>query len=277
MRSSNLSSPAWVWRSHLILLAFGRKRRVNGAPPVRGATKKTKQKQFGIKKCRMAYRYRCTVKWNIGNSHRYIPSPRGHASGPVDNPIQKNKLFMGPLSPFKECCSIKLIKQAQKGAEREGNASLNLYFEVIWCYGSSCVTYSTRVAKYFDLAEIWGGGREVSDATGYNSGYWFLGVTMSVSPSYNELLCAHNLPADRADSLVDMTDHCKSKNRDRLLRICQRWPPWRHPSWWYGRMTDWSRSSEPYSTHEKRLSTAALTGLTDLQVCRWATTLHKGI
>jgi hypothetical protein len=87
------------------------------------------------------------------------------------------------------------------------------------------VTYSTRVAKYFDLAETWGGGPEVSDATGYNSGYWFLGVMMSVSPSYNGLLCPHNLPADRVDSLVDMTDHCKSKNHDRLLRICQRWPP----------------------------------------------------
>jgi hypothetical protein len=132
---------------------------------------------------------------------------------------------MGPLSPFKECCSIKRIKQAQKGAEREGNASSNLNFEVIWCYGSSCVTYSTRVAKYFDLAKTWGGGPEVSDATGYNSGYWFLGVTISVIPNYNGLLCAYNLPGDRADSLVDMTDHCKSKNPDHLLRICQQWPP----------------------------------------------------
>jgi hypothetical protein len=128
---------------------------------------------------------------------------------------------MGPLSPFKECCSIKRIKQAQKGAEREGNASSNLNFEVIWCYGSSCVTYSTRVTKYFDLAETWGGGPEVCDATGYNSGYWLLGVTISASPNYNGLLCAHNLPADRADSLVDMMDHFKSKNPNRLLRICQ--------------------------------------------------------
>jgi hypothetical protein len=87
------------------------------------------------------------------------------------------------------------------------------------------MTYSTRVAKSFDLTETWGGGPEVSDATGYNSGYWFLGVTISVSPNYNGLLCAHCLPADRVDSLVsDMTDRCKSKNPDHLLRICQQWP-----------------------------------------------------
>jgi hypothetical protein len=43
---------------------------------------------------------------------------------------------MGSLSPFKECCNIKQIKQAWKGVERESNASSNLNFEVIWCYRS---------------------------------------------------------------------------------------------------------------------------------------------
>jgi hypothetical protein len=43
------------------------------------------------------------------------------------------------LSPSEECCNIERIKQAWKGAERE-NASLNLNIEVIWWYGSSCMT-----------------------------------------------------------------------------------------------------------------------------------------
>jgi hypothetical protein len=96
---------------------------------------------------------------------------------------------MGPLSSSKECCGIKRIKQEQKGAEREGNASSNLNFEVIWCYGSSCMTYSTRVVKYFDLAETWGGGSEVSNVTGYNSGHWFLGMTISVTDFYVHTTC----------------------------------------------------------------------------------------
>ena len=50
---------------------------------------------------------------------------------------------------------------------------------------------------------------------------------------------------------VPMTDCCKSENPDRLLRICQQWPPWHHPLWWYEQMTDWSWSTELYSTHEK--------------------------
>ena len=54
-----------------------------------------------------------------------------------------------------------------------------------------CMTYSvTQVTKYFYLAETWRGGLEISDVTGYNSGYWFLGVTISVSHNYNGLLCA---------------------------------------------------------------------------------------
>jgi hypothetical protein len=36
------------------------------------------------------------------------------------------------------------------------------------------VTYSTQVMRYFDLAKTWGGGLEVSNVTGYSSGYWFL-------------------------------------------------------------------------------------------------------
>ena len=83
-----------------------------------------------------------------------------------------------------------------------------------WHYSSSCMTQSTRVVKYFDLAEAWGGGPEVSDVTGYNSGYWYLGITISVSPKYNGSLCAHYLPADRADSLVNMMDRCKSDSRE---------------------------------------------------------------
>jgi hypothetical protein len=37
------------------------------------------------------------------------------------------------------------------------------------------------------------------------------------------LLYAHYLPVDRVDSLVNVTDHCKAKNLDRLLKICQQW------------------------------------------------------
>jgi hypothetical protein len=33
-------------------------------------------------------------------------------------------------------CNVKCIKQARKRAEKEGNASSNLNFEVIWCYDS---------------------------------------------------------------------------------------------------------------------------------------------
>jgi hypothetical protein len=44
------------------------------------------------------------------------------------------------LSPSKECCNIKRIKQARKRTEREGNASSNLNIKVIWWYGSSCMT-----------------------------------------------------------------------------------------------------------------------------------------
>jgi len=75
--------------------------------------------------------------------------------------------------------------------------------------------------EIFDLAETWGGSHEIGDATGFNSGYWFLGTTLSVNPNYNGLLCAHYLSPDRANSLVDTTDHCKSENPDRLLRIYQ--------------------------------------------------------
>ena len=49
------------------------------------------------------------------------------------------------------------------------------------------------------------GGHKISDTTGSNSGYWFLGTTLSVNPNYNRLLCAHYLPGDGVDSLVDMT------------------------------------------------------------------------
>jgi hypothetical protein len=56
--------------------------------------------------------------------------------------------------------------------------------------------------EIFDLAEARRGSHEISDATGFNSGYWFLGTTLSI----NKLLHAHYLPTDRAGSLVDMVD-----------------------------------------------------------------------
>jgi len=68
-----------------------------------------------------------------------------------------------------------------------------------------------------NLGETWGGSHEISNATGFNLGYWFLRATLSVSPDYDELLCAHYLPANGADSLVDMMDHRKPENPDRLL------------------------------------------------------------
>jgi hypothetical protein len=82
-------------------------------------------------------------------------------------------------------------------------------------YGAVNTNYET-----FNLAETLGGGYEISDATGSNSGYW-LGTALSVNLNYNVLLCAHYLPADRADSLVDLADRCKSENPDFLLRIYQ--------------------------------------------------------
>jgi hypothetical protein len=96
---------------------------------------------------------------------------------------------------------------------------LNLNFEVVLWYGSSCVTNTSH--QIYDLAETWGGGYKISDATGSNSGYWFFGTTLPVNPNCNGLICAHCLPADRADSLVDTTDRFKSENPDRLLRIYQ--------------------------------------------------------
>jgi hypothetical protein len=74
--------------------------------------------------------------------------------------------------------------------------------------------------EIFDLAETWEGGQEVSDATGSNSGYWLLGTKLSVNANYNGLPCAHYLPADRAGSLVDMTDRCKSKSPDFVSITC---------------------------------------------------------
>ena len=58
-----------------------------------------------------------------------------------------------------------------------------------------------------NLAKTWGGSHKISNTTGFNSGYWFLGTTLSVSLNYDKLLCAHYPPADRVDSLVDTTDH----------------------------------------------------------------------
>jgi hypothetical protein len=64
--------------------------------------------------------------------------------------------------------------------------------------------------EIFDLAKTWIRSHEIRDATGFNLGYCFLGTTFSVS----RLLHEHYLPADRADSLVDTTDRCKSKTPD---------------------------------------------------------------
>ena len=75
----------------------------------------------------------------------------------------------------------------------------------------------------FSFSRILERGPEVSEATGYS--YWFLGTTLSINHNYNGLLCARYLPADNADSHMDMTDRCKSKNSDRLLRIRQQRPP----------------------------------------------------
>jgi hypothetical protein len=46
--------------------------------------------------------------------------------------------------------------------------------------------------EIFDLAKTWGEGHEISDTTGSNSGYWFLGMTLSV----NTDCYVHYLPAD---------------------------------------------------------------------------------
>jgi len=73
--------------------------------------------------------------------------------------------------------------------------------------------------EIFDLAETWGADHEISDVTGSNLGYWFLGTTLSVNPNYNKILCAHYLLADTVDLLVDMMDCCKSQNLNCLQRI----------------------------------------------------------
>ena len=70
--------------------------------------------------------------------------------------------------------------------------------------------------EIFDLAKTREGSHKISDVTGSNSGYWVLETALSVNPNYNGLLCAHYLPADRADSLEDTMDHHKSKNPDHL-------------------------------------------------------------
>jgi hypothetical protein len=71
-----------------------------------------------------------------------------------------------------------------------------------------------------DLAETWGGARNKQ----HDWLQFRLLVPRNDIPNYNRLLCAHYLPADRVDSLVDMTDRRKSENLDCLLRICQQWP-----------------------------------------------------
>jgi hypothetical protein len=75
--------------------------------------------------------------------------------------------------------------------------------------------------EIFDLAETWGESHEISNATGSNSGYWFLGTLSVSNPNYNGFPCTHYLPADRVDSFVDMINRCKSSSPDRLLRIYQ--------------------------------------------------------
>jgi hypothetical protein len=52
-------------------------------------------------------------------------------------------------------------------------------------------------------------------------GLLVLRKTISINPNYSGLVYAHYLPADGADSLVDMTDRRKSENPDSLLRIYQ--------------------------------------------------------
>jgi hypothetical protein len=60
----------------------------------------------------------------------------------------------------------------------EGNTSLNLKFEVIWCYDFSCMAQQTQVMTYLDLTESCRGGHQASNVTGYISGYWFLGTLL---------------------------------------------------------------------------------------------------
>jgi hypothetical protein len=61
----------------------------------------------------------------------------------------------------------------------EGHTCSNLKFEVIWCYGSSCMAQQTQVMTYLDLTESCKGGHKTRNVSGYNLAYWFL-ETLSV-------------------------------------------------------------------------------------------------
>ena len=83
--------------------------------------------------------------------------------------------------------------------EREDNANLNLNFFKLLVARFFMYDPVNTNHEIFDLAETRGGGHEISKKTGSNSSYSVLGTTLSIKPNYNRLLCAHYLPADRAD------------------------------------------------------------------------------
>ena len=94
------------------------------------------------------------------------------------------------------------------------------------------------ILKSFGATVLWPSEHEASDMTGYNSGYWFLGTTLSVNHNYNGLLCVHYLLVVEQIYLwsLDMTDRCKSKNPDR--RYWGSVNSGLHLSWWYGQVME---------------------------------------
>jgi len=106
---------------------------------------------------------------------------------------KKIERFMNPLPLPKECCNIKQIERAWWETGRATQARIC----ILKLFGATVPLINTSY-EMFDLAETWRGNHEISNVIGFNSGYCFLGTTLSV----NGLLRGHYLPADRADSLV---------------------------------------------------------------------------
>ena len=114
---------------------------------------------------------------------------------------------MDPLLPSKECCIIKRNNYISGHGWDQGERATYARFWILKSFGATVLHVWPSEQDSWTILIV--RGPEVSNVTDYN--HWFLGTTLSANHNYNRLLCAHYLPADRADALVDTTNHCKSK------------------------------------------------------------------
>jgi hypothetical protein len=114
-------------------------------------------------------------------------------------------MLYGCIYPHPKGVLILNISSRQGRRQRGRVTQAQILILKVWFFLYNPVNTSHEI---FYLAETWGGGHEISNATGCNLGYWFLGTSLSVNPNYNRLLCAHHLLANGVGLLVDMTNYC---------------------------------------------------------------------